>query len=108
MFFQLTLCREQVKIPKEKQFILLDGQGSDSTVIQWNAHTVPSDQELGTAAFSVSADNFIAREITFQVGVTALICILNLYFLLAVCQKYALNNLILSSNISIRFIGQNS
>ncbi|XP_078179575.1 putative pectinesterase 66 [Carex rostrata] len=58
--------KEQVKIPKEKQFILLDGQGSDSTVIQWNAHTVPSDEEFGTAAFSVSADNFIAREITFQ------------------------------------------
>lgn len=68
---------------------MLEGQGTNSTVIQWNAHTVPSDQELGTAAFSVSADNFIARQITFQVGVTVLICILYLYFLLAVCPKYA-------------------
>jgi Pectinesterase len=67
------LCREQVKIPKEKQFIFLEGQGSDSTVIQWNAHTMPSGQIIGTAAFVVGADNFIARQITFQVGVTILL-----------------------------------
>jgi Pectinesterase len=62
------LCREQVKIPKETQFIFLEGQGSDSTAMQWNAHTMPSGQIYkGTAAFAVSADNFIARQITFQV-----------------------------------------
>jgi Pectinesterase len=66
-FSSMYLCREQVKIPREKQFILLEGQGMSTTVIQWNAHTQPGDAVIGTAAFIVSADNFIARHITFQV-----------------------------------------
>lgn len=61
------MCREQVIIPKEKQFILLEGHGTSTTVIQWNAYAVPGDSGINTAAFVVSSDNFIARKITFQV-----------------------------------------
>ncbi|KAJ3688058.1 hypothetical protein LUZ61_017222 [Rhynchospora tenuis] len=57
---------EQVIIPKEKQFILLEGQGTNATIIQWNAHADPGDAEINSAAFLVNADNFIARHITFQ------------------------------------------
>ncbi|XP_078179573.1 putative pectinesterase 66 [Carex rostrata] len=57
---------EQVIIPKEKQFILLEGHGTSTTVIQWNAYAVPGDSGINTAAFVVSSDNFIARKITFQ------------------------------------------
>ncbi|KAJ3688056.1 hypothetical protein LUZ61_017220 [Rhynchospora tenuis] len=57
---------EQVKVPTQKRFILLEGEGSDSTIIQWNAHTMPNDKERETAALIVSADNFIARNIAFQ------------------------------------------
>jgi hypothetical protein len=56
---------------------LLEGQDWSTTVVQWNAHTavvpgeaVPTDTEIATAAFVVSADNFIAHSITFQVRVT--------------------------------------
>ncbi|KAJ1695630.1 hypothetical protein LUZ63_012328 [Rhynchospora breviuscula] len=44
--------REQVIIPKEKQFIWLEGEDSSSTVVQWNAHAEPADAETATAAFA--------------------------------------------------------
>ncbi|XP_078179576.1 putative pectinesterase 66 [Carex rostrata] len=67
----LSGSKEQVIVPKEKQFILLEGEDWSSTVIQWNGHTMPSDvkptdDETSTAAFVVTADNFIAQKITFQ------------------------------------------
>lgn len=75
IFLKLFFCREQVIVPKEKQFILLEGEDWSSTVIQWNGHIMPSDvkptdDETSTAAFVVTADNFIAQKITFQVLVT--------------------------------------
>ncbi|KAJ3676305.1 hypothetical protein LUZ60_003717 [Juncus effusus] len=66
--------KEKVTIPKEKQFILLEGQSTDTTIIQWDSHSNGSlaslDAEdiltIDTATFTVNADNFVARQITFQ------------------------------------------
>lgn len=75
-------CREKVTIPKQKRYILLEGDGSSTTVISFDAHAyagiddimgrpnVTADDSSPTflsATFTVLADNFVARGIAFKV-----------------------------------------
>ena len=74
-------CREKVTIPSQKQFIVLEGDGSGNTEITFAGHAHASIDELlnhgysdvgGSATFDSStfivlADNFLARSISFRV-----------------------------------------
>jgi pectin methylesterase-like acyl-CoA thioesterase len=77
-------CREKVRIPKQKGYILLEGEGdgSSATDISFDAHAhagiddimgrpnVTVDEQSPTfqsATFTVLADNFVARGIAFKV-----------------------------------------
>ncbi|XP_047326617.1 probable pectinesterase 55 [Impatiens glandulifera] len=52
---------EKVSISAEKEYIFLDGSSSSRTIISWDDH-----QSTGTSAtFSSSANNFVAKGITF-------------------------------------------
>ncbi|CAA0819873.1 Probable pectinesterase 29 [Striga hermonthica] len=55
------LYREQVRIPMEKPFIYLKGEGKKNTYVVWDAH----DSIATSATFSSEADNTIAKCITF-------------------------------------------
>ncbi|KAF7006935.1 hypothetical protein CFC21_021918 [Triticum aestivum] len=68
--------REKVTIPKEKGYILLEGEGHSSTEIYFNDHAHGSTdglmrrgadvmQTYETATFSVYANDFVARDIAF-------------------------------------------
>lgn len=54
---------EQVSIQQGKQFIVLEGESSRTTVISWEAGGSVTE----SAAFTMLADNFVARNITFKV-----------------------------------------
>jgi len=71
-----------VSIPKQKGYILLEGDGSSTTDISFDAHAhagiddimgrpnVTVDEQSPTfqsATFTVLADNFVARGIAFKV-----------------------------------------
>jgi len=75
-------CREKVSIPKQKGYILLEGDGSSTTDISFDAHAhagiddimgrpnVTADEQSPTfqsATFTVHADSFVARGIAFKV-----------------------------------------
>ncbi|KAK2640358.1 hypothetical protein Ddye_028153 [Dipteronia dyeriana] len=53
---------EKVVIPKEKPFILLDGEGSSTTVIQFNDFGNP----ITGSTFQLRAENFVAKGIMFK------------------------------------------
>ncbi|KAJ3685973.1 hypothetical protein LUZ61_015137 [Rhynchospora tenuis] len=59
--------REKVNIPKYKEYIMLEGEGSDQTWIEYGdsandgVHTTES-----STTFSCYADNFMARDISFK------------------------------------------
>lgn len=55
-------CREQVKIPRDKQFIYLKGEGESNTFI------VSNSLDAVAATFSSEADNTLAQDITFMVN----------------------------------------
>ncbi|XP_020086731.1 probable pectinesterase 29 [Ananas comosus] len=71
--------REKVSIPASKPYILLQGNGMGSTVIDWNGHSdnssppsngsiaaFPLASTFDSATFTVLAENFVARDITFK------------------------------------------
>ncbi|XP_048554942.1 probable pectinesterase 66 isoform X2 [Triticum urartu] len=77
--------REKVIIPSEKGFILLEGDGSSSTDINFDSHVDGADapgiapitgrlrgnlaeisQTYNSSTFTVHSDNFVARNITFK------------------------------------------
>ncbi|XP_017221815.1 probable pectinesterase 29 [Daucus carota subsp. sativus] len=61
IYVEPGVYREQITVPREKQFIYLAGKGKWKTSVVWGAC-----QELDTSAtFSVFADNFVARDISF-------------------------------------------
>ncbi|KAK1293028.1 putative pectinesterase 29 [Acorus calamus] len=74
------LYREKVKIPPAKPFILLEGEGSQLTTIEWSDYATNGLFELGgsrvtpnfntetSATFTVQAENFVAKSITFKNG----------------------------------------
>ncbi|KAF5178810.1 Pectinesterase qrt1 [Thalictrum thalictroides] len=53
-------CREKVQIPWDKPYILLEGEGSKYTVIEWN-----DCENIDKPAFGAYADNFVAKYIGF-------------------------------------------
>lgn len=59
----LHSCREQVRIPYNKPFIYLKGEGKRKTYVVWDAH----DSTATSATFTSHADNTIAKCITFVV-----------------------------------------
>ncbi|MQM05060.1 hypothetical protein Taro_037862, partial [Colocasia esculenta] len=66
-------CSEKVKIPADKQFIFLEGEEREHTVIEWGAHAgagvvvCPAATTTGdSATFTVHANNFTARWISFK------------------------------------------
>ncbi|XP_026410913.1 probable pectinesterase 29 [Papaver somniferum] len=52
---------EQVEIPSEKPFIVLEGESMNTTIIAWGAH----DRLDRSPTFSCYADNFVARHVSF-------------------------------------------
>ncbi|MQL90515.1 hypothetical protein Taro_023109 [Colocasia esculenta] len=79
-------CSEKVKIPADKPFIFLEGEGREHTVIEWGAHagadvvvrpaaTITGD----SATFTVHANNFTVRWISFKVRGGRAVCRLNTF-----------------------------
>ncbi|KAK1301325.1 putative pectinesterase 29 [Acorus calamus] len=68
------LYREKVKIPSTKPFILLEGSGSQWTTIEWSDYAskggrvIPNFNTATSATFTLQADNFVAKNITFKNG----------------------------------------
>lgn len=66
--------REKVNIPPLKSFITIEGDGADTTIVQWGdtaATPGPRGNPLGTygsATFAVNSPYFIAKNITFKVS----------------------------------------
>ncbi|KAK1292865.1 putative pectinesterase 29 [Acorus calamus] len=59
--------REKVTIPQNKPYIYLVGEGNQSTSIEWDDHVNKTYLFTpGTATFTVLADNFVAKYITFK------------------------------------------
>ena len=82
------ICREKVIIPSEKGFILLEGDGSSSTDINFDSHVDDADAPgiapitgrlrgnlaeisptYNSSTFTVHSDSFVARNIAFKVVV---------------------------------------
>lgn len=57
------MCSEKVNIPIEKPYIFLEGHGAEATIIKWGDHSETNQ----SATFTSSADNFVAKDISFQV-----------------------------------------
>ncbi|XP_002277623.1 probable pectinesterase 29 [Vitis vinifera] len=53
---------EKVNIPIEKPYIFLEGHGAEATIIKWGDHSETNQ----SATFTSSADNFVAKDISFQ------------------------------------------
>ncbi|KAL6503571.1 hypothetical protein OROGR_025494 [Orobanche gracilis] len=58
---QKGVYREQIKIPRNKPFVYLKGEGKRNTYVVWDAH----DSIATSATFDSQADNTIAKCITF-------------------------------------------
>lgn len=57
------MCSEKVTIQRDKQFIVLEGENSHTTVISWEA----GGNVVESSTFTMLADNFVARDIAFKV-----------------------------------------
>ena len=57
------MCREKVNIPVDKLYIFLEGNGAKATIIRWNDHSEAHE----SATFTSLADNFVAKDISFEV-----------------------------------------
>lgn len=68
-------CREQVRIPYDKPFIYLKGEGKRKTYVVWDAH----DSTATSATFTSQADNMIAKCITFIVRISKISWIVFIY-----------------------------
>lgn len=68
VIFLFFLCREKVSIPKSKEYIMLEGEGSDQTWIEWGDYANDGQHTTASSAtFSCYASNFMARDISFKV-----------------------------------------
>lgn len=77
MIFEI-LCREQVKIPREKPYIYLKGEGKGRTNVTWDGHeSIATD-----ATFISEADYTVVKSITFIVRQQNLFNFLEHYSLL--------------------------
>ena len=57
------MCREKVNIPVDKPYIFLEGNGAKATIIRLNDHSETHE----SATFTTLADNFVAKDISFEV-----------------------------------------
>lgn len=57
----LDVCREQVTV--DRPFISLQGEGPDNTMVEYS-----SGGGIFICTFSVMADNFVAKRISFKVN----------------------------------------
>ncbi|KAG8656738.1 hypothetical protein MANES_03G001000v8 [Manihot esculenta] len=55
------IYREKVKIPSDKPYLILEGEGERTTFIVWGDH----DSTLQSPTFMSSADNIVVRNISF-------------------------------------------
>ena len=55
--------REKVNIPVDKPYIFLEGNGAKATIFWWNDHSETHE----SANFTSLADNFVAKDISFEV-----------------------------------------
>eukprot|EP00253_Pinus_taeda_P023601 PITA_23601 len=60
------MYREKVTIPKRKPFITLSGSDAKSTIISWNDTARSANGTFFSATVTVSASDFIARDITIE------------------------------------------
>ena len=111
IFFVLTynwkiqsMCSEKVNIPIEKPYIFLEGHGAEATIIKWGDHSETNQ----SATFTSSADNFVAKDISFQVKkLSGVIFIHHIYSFwkryirVRVCLALSLNSIF---NIKIFYI----
>lgn len=57
-----------MSIPKSKEYIMLEGEGSDQTRIEWGDYANDGQHTTASSAtFSCYASNFMARDISFKV-----------------------------------------
>ncbi|MED6120907.1 putative pectinesterase 29 [Stylosanthes scabra] len=54
--------REKLKIPDDKPFIILKGEGKRNTVVDWDDHAATSQ----SPTFSTMADNIVVKSISFR------------------------------------------
>lgn len=66
-YYYFLLCREKVKIPKNKPFITFLGAGMNQTKITWNDTARSSNGTFRSATVSVMANGFMARNLAFEV-----------------------------------------
>lgn len=55
-------------IPGNKSFILLEGEGSRQTSIEWADHASGDSGTADSPTFASYSTDFMARDITFKVG----------------------------------------
>lgn len=58
------MYREQVRIPPDKQYIILEGHRNQRTVISWDN----AEDTEKSATIYIQADNFLAKWIHFEVN----------------------------------------
>ena len=63
IYKMLIWCSEQVRIPMDKPFIYLKGEGKRKTNVVWSGH----DSIDTSATFISQADNVVAKSLTFVV-----------------------------------------
>lgn len=63
------LHREKVFIPSPKEYILLEGDGHQQTSIEWDEAASMQPEGTQGATFSILANNFVIRDITFKVSI---------------------------------------
>ncbi|KAL5783721.1 hypothetical protein ACOSP7_008750 [Xanthoceras sorbifolium] len=62
VYVKAGVYNEKVMIPREKPFIMLDGEGQATTLIQFNDF----GNSITSSTFQLRAENFVARGITFK------------------------------------------
>lgn len=62
--------REKVLIAKNLPFLTLQGAGRENTIIVHAETKEQAGSDIADATVAISAPNFIARNITFQVSTT--------------------------------------
>ncbi|XP_062200351.1 probable pectinesterase 29 [Phragmites australis] len=65
---------EKVIVPRNKSFILLEGEGRQQTSIEWADHAGGDSGTASSPTFAAYATDFMARDITFKVRLLALPC----------------------------------
>jgi len=68
--FYLVGFREKVKIPYDKPYIILKGEGKRRTFVEWDDH----DNTSQSPTFVAMADNIVVKSMSFRVRMFHLHC----------------------------------